>query len=227
VTKNSPHKILLIDSHPTTLSGLTNLLSEHQDLEVCGAALDARQALTEIKATKPEMVILENALNSIHSFELLTIIRSKHPQLRILCFALYEEIFYAERALRCGANGYLMKTEAPKDLITAIHAILDGKIYVTQRVKASMLGDVSKRNSSSTAPQIHSLSNREIQIVQQIGESCDNRRIAHQLQLSIRTIEAHRSRIKGKLNLRTPNDLIKFAVSWVEKECYFSKSMRA
>jgi len=227
VTKTNPHKILLIDSHPTTLTGLTNLLSKHQELEVCGIALDAKQALNEVKETKPEMVILENALNGIHSFELLTIIRSKYPQLRILCFALHEEIFYAERALRSGANGYLMKTEAPQDLINAIHAILDGKIYVTQRVKASMLGNVSKKNSSSTAPQIHSLSNREIQIVQQIGESYDNRRIAHKLQLSIRTIEAHRSRIKEKLKLKTPNDLIKFAVYWVEKECYFSKSMRA
>ncbi len=227
MTKNSPHKIFLVDSHPTTLTGLTNLLSKHQELEVCGIALDAKQALAEINETKPEMVILENALNGIHSFELLTLIRSKYPELRILCFALHEEIFYAERALNSGANGYLMKTEAPQDLITAIHEILDGKIFVTQRVKASILGNVSEGSSFSTTPQIHSLSNREIQIVQQIGESYDNRSIAHKLQLSVRTIEAHRSRIKEKLKLRTPNDLIKFAVSWVEKECYFSQSRRA
>lgn len=226
MTKNGPHKIFLVDSHPMTLTGLTNLLSKDQTLEVCGIALDAKQALTEINEIKPKMVILENALNGIHSFELLTLIRSQHPELRILCFALHEEIFYAERALQSGANGYLMKTEDPQNLMTAIHEILDGKIFVTQRVKASMLGNVSEVGSSSTTPQIHSLSNREIQIVQQIGESYDNRHIAHKLQLSVRTVEAHRSRIKEKLKLRTPNDLIKFAVSWVEKECYFSKSMR-
>ncbi len=213
---NLPIQVFLVDDHPVLLAGLRAFIDSQSDFSVCGTATDARSTLNTIGEAQPKVCVLDISLNGIHGLDLLRMLRTDHPEVRILCYSLHEELFYAERSLRSGALGYVMKNDPPEVLLAALHKVASDEIHVSERIGRQMLQQIAHGGYRESASGIDLLSNRELQVIQYIGESCNNRLIAERMQVSVKTVEAHRSRIKEKLKLNTSYDLIRFAVRWVE-----------
>jgi len=216
VNLTTPIRVFLVDDHPVILEGLRAFIDRQDDLHVCGTALDAKTAMKRIEEVMPHICVLDISLNGIHGLDLLHMIKAKYADLKILCYSLHEELFYAERSLRSGAMGYVMKNEDPEVLLSALRKVANDEIHVSERIGCQMLHQIAQGNPRESASGVDLLSNRELQVIQYIGESCNNRIIADRLQVSVKTVEAHRSRIKDKLRLKTSYDLIRFAVRWVE-----------
>lgn len=214
----SPIRVFLVDDHPILLEGLRVFIDSQDDFTVCGTAPDAKTALALIGDAEPRICVLDISLNGIHGLDLLRMLRTQHPEVRILCYSLHEELFYAERSLRSGALGYVMKNEHPEVLLGALHKVARDEIHVSERIGKQMLQQIAQGGYRESASGIDLLSNRELQVIQYIGESCNNRLIAERMHVSVKTVEAHRSRIKDKLKLNTSYDLIRFAVRWVEHD---------
>lgn len=214
-------KIFLVDDHPILIKGLTALLDGEPDLTVCGSAMDAQGTMEGIAATQPDLVILDISLKGLNGLDLIKMIKSEFKDIPALFLSVHEEFFYAERALMAGAMGYVMKEEMSERILDAIRKILGGEIYVSDRVGGQMLNQMVRGKSQAISSPIDLLSNHELQVLQYIGEGHSNQQIAAHMNLSVKTIEAHRSRIREKLKLRNSVELIKFAVHWVEHESDF------
>jgi DNA-binding NarL/FixJ family response regulator len=221
VKEEKKHRIFVVEDHPIMLKGLIVLLEQEPDLEVCGSAANAEETVAGVERLSPDLVILDVSLQGINGLELLKILKGKFPDIQALLFSMHEELFYAERALRAGALGYIMKSEPPEKVLGAVRRVLSGDVYVSDRVGKQMLHQMAKGKSGLRNSTIGLLSNRELEVVQFIGEGRDNRQIAEKMNLSIKTVEAHRSRIKEKLKLSSSSELIRFAVHWVEHESSF------
>jgi DNA-binding NarL/FixJ family response regulator len=218
VNATLPIRVFVVDDHPVLLEGLRAFLDHQADFTVTGTAIDASAALEQIESARPDVCVLDISLNGIHGLDLLRILREQYPEIRILCYSLHEELFYAERSLRSGAMGYVMKTEEPEVFLTALRKVAANEIHVSDRIGKQMLHQIARGGTRESATGIDLLSNRELQVIHYIGESLNNRGIADRMNVSVKTIEAHRSRIKEKLKLETSYDLIRFAVRWVEHD---------
>jgi DNA-binding NarL/FixJ family response regulator len=223
VTDTAPIRVFLVDDHPVILEGLRVFIDQQPEFTVCGTAREARSAMTLIRETEPSVCVLDISLNGIHGLDLLRLLKEENAALRILCYSLHEELFYAERSLRSGAMGYVMKNEEPDVFLSALRKVASGDIHVSERIGRQMLHQIARGHSRESASGIDQLSNRELQVIQYIGESCNNQIIAERMKVSVKTVEAHRSRIKEKLKLNTSYDLIRFAVRWVEHDTDPSK----
>jgi DNA-binding NarL/FixJ family response regulator len=205
-----PHKskIFIVDDHPIVRQGLALLINRENDLTVCGDAEEAGDALVRILETQPNLIIVDISLNGPDGLDLLKEIRIHQPQLPVLMLSMLDEANYAERALRAGANGYIMKQEATEKVLVAIRRILDGEIYVSDRMATRMLnkfvGGVGAKGQSTVAE----LSDRELEVFRLIGEGHATRQIAEELHISVKTVESYRSHIKDKLSLKTARDLV-------------------
>ncbi|BET68298.1 response regulator transcription factor [Opitutales bacterium ASA1] len=215
------YRVFLIDDHPVTLSGLRALFTGEPDLLVDGSATSSREAIRLMEAKAADLAILDVGIGGVAGLDLIQDLRIRVPKLRILCFSGHEELFYAERALRAGAFGYLMKTATPDLVIKAARTVLRGQVYLSDVMGRRVLGRIVGAAAKLERAPISSLSNRELQIIHHIGESRDNRQIARLTGVSLKTVEAHRSRIKDKLSLRSTSDLIRFATHWVQREDSF------
>lgn len=211
-------RVFLVDDHPVLEVGLASILEPEPDLELVGYARSANVALKKIAEEQPDLIILDIALRESDGLDLLGQLRTQFRDTPVLVYSFHDEVYYAERALRAGAMGYVMKAKDAELLIEAIRKLLSGQIYVSSRIKAKMLSEFSAGYSLDRKSPIASLSNRELQVVQFIGEGHDNAQIAERTGLSIKTVETHRSRIKKKLGLDNSIELIRFAVRWVENE---------
>jgi DNA-binding NarL/FixJ family response regulator len=215
-----PHatRILVVDDHPLIRSGIVNLIDRQEDLTVCGEAGDAIEATEAVRKLAPDLVLLDLFLRSKDGFETIKQWRSLFPAVPILVLSAHEESLYAERVLRAGARGYIMKIEAADEVLTAIHAVLSGEIYVSRRVAVQALHRALDRNSTATEdPGVAKLTDRELHVFQLIGTGMANRQIARELSLSVKTIEAHRENIKNKLDLLNAKDLFDQAFRWVHQ----------
>lgn len=210
-------RILLIDEHPVILLGLSALFSREADLEVGAAAMTIHAARDQLAAQQFDLAVLDVGIGGVAGLDFIQELKLRQARAKILCFSVHEEAFYAERSLRAGANGYLMKSVDAPTLLRGVRAVLDGQICLSETMGGRILRRLAGASAGEQSP-IGLLSNRELQIIHHIGESRDNRQIARLTGVSIKTIEAHRSRIKEKLNLRTTSDLIRFATHWVERE---------
>lgn len=206
--------VFIIDDHPIVRKGLAQLLDQEPDLVVCGEAADVREARVGLERTRPDVVILDLSLRDSDGLELIKEIRAKHGQLPVLVLSMHDETIYAERLLSAGANGYIMKQAAADQLLVAVRRVLSGGIYVSEKVGASMIERFAVAGRSQSADPIDRLSNRELQVLNLIGRGKTTREIADNLNLSVKTIESHRQRIKKKLNLTTAPQLVQFAVNW-------------
>ena len=215
-------RIFLVDDHPVVLSGLTSLLNSHADLEVVGTAQSASDALSRIAATRAELAVIDIGIGNVAGLDLVQDFRLRFPRLRVLCFSVHEEEFFAERALRVGAQGFVMKTVDSTTVLRAIRSVLAGQIYLSETMERRILNRLGGGTAVGRSP-IRQLSNREIQVIHHIAASRDNRQIAQLMSLSVKTVEAHRSRIKEKLSLRTTSELIRFASHWVERQSSFAE----
>lgn len=209
-------KVLIVDDHPIMREGLAQLINHEADLAVCGEAENARQALELIATAHPALVLLDISLPDKSGLELIKDIHAVHPEVLVLVISMHDESLYAERILRAGGRGYIMKQEGGRKLLQGVRQVLSGQIYVSEKMSARILEIFSGRNSTKDGSPIECLTDREFEVFQLIGRGKGTRQIAGQLHVSVKTIEAHRANIKAKLSLATAPELIRFAVRWME-----------
>jgi len=207
-------RVLIVDDHPIVRQGLRRVMENEEDLVVCGEAESARDARTAIKELHPDVVIADISLKQGDGIELVRDVRAHHPTLPILVLSMHDETIYAERMLSAGANGYIMKQAASDQFLASVRRVLDGGIYVSEAVGTNMIQKFAAGGAYISANPIDRLSNRELQILHMIGKGMSTRETAQSLNLSIKTIESHRQRIKRKLNLATGTQLVQYAVNW-------------
>jgi len=211
-------RVLLVDDHPIVREGLARVIDQEPDLTVCGTAVDARQALAAVESSAPDVAIIDVSLNGSHGIELVKDLKARHPGLHVLMLSMHDESLYAERALRAGAKGYVMKREPPQRLLQAIRGVVAGGLYFSEAVTASVLEHVAGTRRGSSALPMDKLSDRELQILELIGQGRTTRQIAEELHVSVKTVQAHREHLKEKLQLDSATTLARFAVNWVESE---------
>jgi DNA-binding NarL/FixJ family response regulator len=216
--KNGKKRILIVDDHPIVRQGFTLLLNQEPDLIVCGEAEEPRQALELAAAVDPELVLVDISLKESNGIELIKDLRARFPSLPILVVSLHDENVYAERTLRAGAKGFVMKAEPTEVLLQAIRTVLSGELYLSKRMRTKMLDRMFSSARSGDVSPVDALSDRELEVFQLIGEGLGTRTIADRLSLSVKTVETHKSRIKTKLHLRDGTELIQYAVKWALSE---------
>jgi len=224
-TKEKTINVFVVDDHPIIRQGLAQLIRQEPDLRYAGEAEDAVEALRAIETIKPDIVIVDISLKSSSGIELIKDLRIRNPEMPILVLSMHDESFYAERVLRAGARGYVMKEEATERVVHAIRRILAGEIYLSDRMAASMLSKLVEGRSNSTSFPIERLSDREMEVFELIGHGLGTRQIATKLHLSIKTIESHRANLKVKLQARSATELLRHAINWVQSEKGASHSM--
>lgn len=211
-------RILIVDDHPMMRQGLAQLIALEADLAVCGEAENAGAALDAIGAQKPDLVLVDISLPGKNGLELIKDFQAVQPELPVLVISMHDESLYAERVLRAGGRGYIMKQEGGKKLMQAIRQVLDGKIYVSEKMSAEILEMFSGRRSGAESSPLERLTDREFEIFQLIGQGQGTRDIAEKLHLSVKTVDVHRANIKAKLKLESASELIRFAVRWTESQ---------
>ncbi len=211
-------KILVVDDHPMIREGLVRLVDDEQDLAICGQADDAPEALKAISETKPDVVVVDISLKNSSGIELMKSIKAQYPKLPVLILSMHNEALYAERALRAGAMGYIMKQEASEKLLAAIRHVLVGQIYVSDKVSKRLIRKLARGKTDMVASPIDSLSDRELEVFHLIGQGYGTSQIAEKLYLSIKTIETYRTHIKEKLNLANSRELLQYAIQWVSSQ---------
>ena len=209
-------RILLVDDHPIMRHGLAQLIRSEDGLDVCGEAGCAKEALQIIESLAPDLVIVDLTLPDKNGLELLKDIHALHPHLTCIVLSMHDEGLYAERALRAGARGYVMKEAAAEHLVGAIRRVLDGGLYVSDAVASRMLQGVVGTRTRVEGPTIERLTDRELEILEMIGNGVATKNIADRLTISARTVEAHRAHIKEKLGISDGPTLVRYAVQWVE-----------
>jgi DNA-binding NarL/FixJ family response regulator len=210
-----PHKkrILLVDDHPLVREWLANLIHQQPDLTVCGEMENAPTALSAIASAKPDLVIADINLKDSSGIELIKNLKELHPNIPVLVLSMHDESLYAERVFRAGAHGYVNKRETAQKMIEAIRRVLDGKFYVSERT-AEILASQTIRGRVVSRASIESLSDRELEVFDKLGQGISTRQIADDFHISVKTVQEYCARIKEKLNLNNATELLREAVRW-------------
>jgi DNA-binding NarL/FixJ family response regulator len=211
-------KVLVVDDHPMTRAGVVQLIDKQPDLEVCGEAGNPADALSAIPKYMPDLLVTDITMPGRSGIEFIKDVLALHPNLPILILSMHDEVIYAERALRAGARGYIMKEAGGENLLAAIRQVLSGQVYVSPKMSAKILDNLSGRKPRGSSSPIEKLSDREFEIFQLIGQGKSTRDIARQLNLSSKTVDVHRGHIKEKLELKDAISLVRHAVRWVETQ---------
>ena len=212
VTKKS--KVFVVDDHPIVRQGLALLINRESDLTVSGEAEDAQTAMQAVVAARPDIMVVDISLNGPDGLDLLKEIRMRYPDLPVLILSMHDESIYAERALRAGAQGYIMKQEATEKVLVALRRILSHEIYVSERIANRMLQRYIGSRSTGGPPSIADLTDRELEVFRLIGEGHSTRQIAEELHISVKTVESYQAHIKEKLSLRSARELVQHAIQW-------------
>jgi DNA-binding NarL/FixJ family response regulator len=207
-------RVLIVDDHPIVRQGLRCLLEGEPGLEVCGEAEGVRDAKALVRELHPDIVIVDISLKQGDGLEVLKDIRAHYPSMPVLVLSMHDEAVYAERMLSAGASGYIMKHAASDLFLIALRRVLDGGIYVSEAVSNSMIEKFAAGTAYVSANPVDSLTNRELQVLDMIGKGLSTRQAADALNLSIKTVESHRQRIKRKLSLTNSAQLMQYAVNW-------------
>jgi DNA-binding NarL/FixJ family response regulator len=209
-------RILLVDDHPLVREWLTNLINQQPDLVVCGEAEDAPQALSGIENTRPHLAIVDISLKGGSGIGLIKDLKQLHPKLLILVLSMHDELLYAERALRAGARSYIMKGEVTKKIIAALRDVLAGKLYLSDRISALIANKFVDGQPVASESPVATLSDRELEVFQLLGQGRETKQIAESLHLSLKTVQAYCARIKEKLDLANATELLREAIRWEE-----------
>jgi DNA-binding NarL/FixJ family response regulator len=207
-------RVLLVDDHPIVRQGLGLLIDREADLSVCGEADGAHTAFHAIATLRPDIVVLDISLSGPDGLDVLKEIRMKTASLPVLILSMHDESIYAERAMRAGANGYIMKQEATEKVLVAIRRILQGEVYLSDRLTNTMLQHYVRGSSPTKKSPLVNLTDRELEVFRLIGEGHSTRQIADELHLSVKTIESYQAHIKEKLALRNARELVQHAIEW-------------
>jgi len=217
-SKSAAKRVLIVDDHPMMRQGLAQLIDNELDLKVVAEADTGGQGLDIVVKEKLDLALIDISLPDKNGLELIKDMRSVKPELPILIVSMHDEALYAERVLRAGARGYIMKQEGGKKLLQAIHQVLTGQIYVSEKMSARILETFSGHRTEQSASPVARLSDREFEVFQLIGQGKGTKEIAQHLKLSVKTVEVHRAKIKEKLSLQTATDLVRYAVRWTEAQ---------
>lgn len=218
VAEPTKRRVFVVDDHPIVRQGLAMLVNREPDLTVCGEAEDAQTAMQSMLACKPDILVLDISLNGPDGLDLLKNVRSRYPELPVLVLSMHDESIYAERALRAGAQGYIMKQEATDRVLVALRRILSREIYISDRIANRMLQHYIGNSDAGKRSSIADLSDRELEVFRLIGEGHSTRQIAEDLHISVKTVESYQAHIKEKLSLRSGRELVQHAIQWTINE---------
>jgi DNA-binding NarL/FixJ family response regulator len=210
--------VLVVDDHPFMRAGIAQLIERQPDLRVCGEAGNPAEALQALAKARPDLILTDLTMPGRSGLEFIKDLRAAHAEAAVLVISMHDEVVYAERALRAGARGYIMKEAGGENLLAAIRQVLRGEIYVSPRMSARILEGFSATRPRGSSSPIEKLTDREFEVFQLIGHGKSTREIALQLHLSTKTVDVHRSNIKAKLELGDVTALIRHAVRWVETQ---------
>jgi DNA-binding NarL/FixJ family response regulator len=210
--------VFIVDDHPVFREGLVRIINQEADLVVCGEAGNAAEALARVDAARPALVVIDISLDGMNGLELVKSLRGRLPESRLLVVSMHPESLYAERALRAGANGYIMKRESGRTLLAAMRHVLDGKTHVSQELNELILRRVSDPGRRAGGSAVERLSDRELEVFQLIGQGFGTRQVAETLSVSMKTVETHREHIKEKLGVDSTSELVRRAIHWVHRE---------
>ena len=217
-TKPTAKRILIVDDHPMMRNGLAQLIDNEPDLKAIAEADTARQAIEAATRQKFDLALLDLSLPDKNGLELIKDLRVLQPELPLLVVSMHDEMIYAERVLRAGARGYIMKQEGGQKFLRAIRQVLSGQVYVSEKMAARILETFSGRSAAGSTSPVSQLSDREFEVYQLIGQGVSTRDIAGRLHISAKTVEVHRANIKHKLHLKTASELVRHAVRWVDAQ---------
>jgi DNA-binding NarL/FixJ family response regulator len=211
-------RVFLVDDHPMMREGMGRLIDGEPDLVYCGGAGNASQAISEIARCQPDIVITDLTMPGRGGLELIKDLKALHSELPVLVFSMHDELFYAERALRAGARGYLMKEAGSGKMLEAIRQVMSGQVCVSPRIAGKILDLFAGQRPRGSQSPIEKLTDREFEVYQLIGGGMTTKEIADQLSLSQKTVAVHRANIKEKLGIASATELVRHAVRWVETE---------
>ncbi|MCD8554403.1 response regulator transcription factor [Seleniivibrio sp.] len=207
-------KVFIVDDHAIVREGLVRLINHESDMEVCGAAEDALSAVNLLFKIEPDVAIVDLSLGASNGLDIIKSIKARYPSVFVLVLSMHEELIFAERCIRAGASGYVMKSEKPIVIIEAIRRILKGKIYLSARMTEYVLNKAMSAKESPDKDVVETLSDREFQVFQMIGNGFTSKQIAENLNLSVKTIDAFRESMKHKLGLKNAAELSQYAIKW-------------
>lgn len=214
-----PKQVLIVDDHPVFRSGLIGLVAMEPDLAVCGEAHDAAQAMTMVTKTRPDLVMMDMSLPDKSGLEALKDLRAACPQVPVLMISMHDETLYAERVIRAGGRGYIMKQEGPEKVILAIRKVLAGGISVSEAISTLILDALSGSNGAKPgAASVSKLSDREFEVYRLVGQGKEPQEVARLLHLSVKTVDTHRGQIKKKLGLKNNTELVHHATRWAAEQ---------
>ena len=211
-------RILLVDDHPFMRAGLAQLINRQPDMEVGGEAGNPGEASRELARSRTDLVLTGIVMSGRSGIEFIKDLQAQYPELPIMVISMHDELMYAERVLRAGARGYIMKEAGGENLLAALRLVIGGQIYVSPRMATKVLADLSVRRPRGSASPIEALTDREFEVFRFIGLGRSTREIADQLHLSPKTVDVHRSHIREKLGLKGSTELVRHAVRWIESQ---------
>jgi DNA-binding NarL/FixJ family response regulator len=214
VTTPRKHRIFLVDDHPLVREGLANLINEQNDMVVCGEAEDSAEAITGIAKTRPDVALVDISLKNESGLELVKNLESQFPLVALIVLSMHDEALYAERALRAGARGYVMKRESTKSVLASIRRVMEGGVYVSERVVNSMARRFSSSSKGAESSPVERLSDRELEIFRLLGQGRTTAQIAEDLHLSLKTVQAYCARAKEKFGVSSLGELLRAAIRW-------------
>lgn len=210
-------RVFLLDDHPIVRQGISEMINEESDMKICGEASNYQDAMQAVEKLKPDVILVDISLSGSSGLEFLKALKIQHPDVKSLILSMHDETLYAERALREGARGYIMKQEAIEKIMDAVRHVMKGQIYLSDQMMERILEKKYGGISVDASP-VETLSDRELEVFRMIGEGTSTSSIAKQLHRSVKTIETYRARIKVKLNLKNNMELIRLAMNWVQSE---------
>ena len=216
LSKTVAHKsrIFIVDDHPLVREGLTNLINGQDDLIVCGEAKDSAQAIDEIMKARPDVALIDISLTNESGLELVKQLARQFPQVALIILSMHDETLYAERALRAGARGYVMKHETSKSVLASIRRVLGGGVYVSERINKRIASRLDSSRELVTTSPVERLSDRELEIFRLLGQGRTTSQIAGDLKLSLKTVQAYCARAKEKFGATSLNELLRAAIRW-------------
>ncbi len=213
-----PVRIVIVDDHPIVANGIQQLIDREPDMKVVKSVQDAEAAVRAIESDSPDLVIIDISLKgATNGIDLIKGLKKRYPGIMALVLSMHDENLYAERAIKAGAKGYIMKNDLTDNIVKAIRTILSGRLYLSDKITSKLLSSIANENLADDESIIKTLSDREFEVFEHIAAGLKSSDIAKEMNISVKTVEAHKLNIKARLNLRSGTDLIKYAIEWKHK----------
>ncbi len=215
---NGSARIVIVDDHPIVANGIQQIIDREDDMKVIRSVQDAEAAVKSIESDTPDLVIVDISLKgTTNGIDLIKGLKKRYPKVLSLVLSMHDENLYAERAIKAGAKGYIMKSDLTDNIVRAIRTILSGKLYLSENITSKLISSIANEKPADEEAEIKSLSDREFEVFEYVAAGKKSSDIARDMNISVKTVEAHKLRIKAKLNLTSGPDLIKYAIEWKHK----------